>query len=132
MSEMEYNGVKLELDLLDADEMERYENALADTRTLISDQSQYEGKKNSEQMRIQISIIDDFFDNLFGKGTSGRMFGKNADLRKRIDAFGMAANLGAQLTAEVNALKEKYNPERLPNREQRRKKKYNNRTRKWQ
>ena len=67
MSEMEYRGVTLELDLLDADNMEKFETALQETGEKVADKAQYAGKTNSEQMRIQIGYVDGFFDTVFGR-----------------------------------------------------------------
>lgn len=133
MSEMEFRGVTLELDLLDADNMEKFETALRETGEKVADKSQYDGKTNSEQMRIQIGHVDGFFDTVFGEGTADSLFGGSANLRDRIEAFGLAAQMTEQVTNETKELMGRYSPSRLEgNREQRRKQKYNNRSNhKW-
>ncbi len=133
MSEMEFRGVTLELDLLDADNMEKFETALQETGEKVAGKEQYAGKTNSEQMRIQIGYVDGFFDTVFGEGTAASLFGGSANLRDRIEAFSMAAQMTEQVTNETKELMGRYSPNRLEgNREQRRKQKYNNRSNhKW-
>ena len=47
MSKIEFNGIELELDLMDADVMEKFEDGLAKTAEDVKEKSQYAGKKNN-------------------------------------------------------------------------------------
>lgn len=68
----EVNGLSLELDLDDADVMERYEKAFdimsADEKALPKD------GKGSEQIRAYCQMFRTLYDNIFGEGTSEKIF----------------------------------------------------------
>lgn len=68
----EVNGLSLELDLDDADVMERYEKAFdimsAEEKALPKD------GKGSEQIRAYCQMFRNLYDNIFGEGTSERIF----------------------------------------------------------
>ena len=120
MSKMEFNGIELELDLMDVDNMKKYEDELDRISSNIKERNQYEGKKASEKMQIQCNYIKIFFDNLFGPGTSEKIFKGKNNLLEHMEAFGLASKLGEQTKDEAGAIISKYSPERVYNREQRR------------
>ena len=93
MSKIEFNGIELELDLMDADVMEKFEDGLAKTAEDVKEKSQYAGKKNAECMRIQCGHVNRFFDSVFGPGTADKLFGKKNNLEDHMTAFGKAANM---------------------------------------
>ena len=68
----EINGLSLELDLDDADVMERYEKAFdvmsAEEKALPKD------GKGSEQIRAYCAMFRHLYDNIFGEGTSEKIF----------------------------------------------------------
>lgn len=68
----EINGLKLELDLTDADIMEKYENAFE----IMTDDEKSIPKdgKASEQIRSACAMFKKLFDNLFGSGTADKIF----------------------------------------------------------
>ena len=90
MSKIEINGVELELNLLDADVVEEYERLTKKIVARIQNKKAYEGKSNAEAMRYQCRCVDEFFDGLFGPGTSEELFPKKGDLAARMDGFGKA------------------------------------------
>lgn len=126
MEKVNINGVDFELNMLDADTIERFENLTTETVNEIKDQSNYEGLSNADSMRFQCRTIERFFDDLFGAGTSGKVFpvspGKqqNNDLGSHIEAFGIAMQLSKESKERVRQLTTKYGPERTMNREERR------------
>ena len=126
MEKVNINGVDFELNMLDADTIERFENLTTETVNEIKDQSNYEGLSNADSMRFQCRTIERFFDDLFGAGTSGKVFpvspGKqqNNDLVSHIEAFGIAMQLSKESRERVRQLTTKYGPERTMNREERR------------
>lgn len=119
MAQININGVELSLDLMDADVMEAFENGFKETAEKIEEKSQYEGLSGSEQIRLQCKIIDGFFDNLFGEGTSDNLFKGKHHFGERMEAFGQVSGMSRQLKDETTKIIDKYNPERL-NRAQRR------------
>lgn len=68
----EVNGLSLELDLDDADVMERYEKAF----DAMSEEEKALPKdgKGSEQIRAYCQMFRTLYDNIFGKGTAEKIF----------------------------------------------------------
>lgn len=120
MSKMEFNGVELEINLMDADVMEMFENNLDKISKDIQEPTQYAGKKASEQMRLQCNYVRRFFDDTFGAGTADKLFHGSNNLQEMMEAFGTAANLSRQINTQAKEIMNKYAPERVQNREQRR------------
>lgn len=120
MSTFSYNGTELELDLLDAVWMEKYEKA---NDALVSRAEEAAGKedlKAYESMRTQCSIINDFFDNLFGRGTAEKLFGNNENVKIRFDAYDLINQMVTDATKELNEIARRYKKPAPKNREQRR------------
>lgn len=120
MSKLNINGTELELDLMDADVMERFEKLMQNVIDKVRDNSQYEGKTTSEGMKFQCEVIDDFFNKMFGEGTAEKLFGSTHHLGLRMDAFGAVSKVGEGMKGEVNRITQKYGIGRIQNREQRR------------
>lgn len=120
MSKIVINGVELSLNLLDADNMEKYESEMSRVVEEVQNPSRYDGMTISQAMRQQCRMIDEFFDRLFGDGTSAKAFGGSNDLRARLEGFGLVSKMTKSVSSEVQEIKSKYGTERLANREQRR------------
>lgn len=125
MSKIEINGVELELNLLDADVVEEYERLTKKIVARIQNKKAYEGKSNAEAMRYQCRCVDEFFDGLFGPGTSEELFPKKGDLAARMDGFGKAMGAMEDSRNTVKEIVGKYTPDRVQNRQQRRANKKN-------
>lgn len=119
MAVIEVNGVELELDMLDADVVERYENLNKDLVEKIQEPTQYDGLSTAEGMRLQCRMINTFFDKLFGDGTAKRIFGEGYRLDDRLDAFGKVSQMTADIDKHVSAIKNKYGIDRVEERENR-------------
>ena len=120
MSVISVNGIELDLNLLDADVLERYEKLNAEIVEKINEKTQYENVSTADGMRIQCRHIDGFFDTLFGDGTADKLFGGGNDLRIRMEAFAQVAAAGDSVREEINTISGKYGAGRIMNREQRR------------
>ena len=120
MSKIEISGVELELNLLDADVVEEYERLTKKIVAIIQNKKDYEGKSNAEAMRYQCRCVDEFFDGLFGPGTSEELFPKKGDLAVRMDGFGKAMGAMEDSRNTVKEIVGKYTPDRAQNRRQRR------------
>lgn len=120
MSKIVVNNVELTLNLLDADEMEKYETEMRAVSTTIKDNAQYAGLSVPQAMRKQCRIIEAFFDKLFGAGTAEKLFGGNNDVGAHAEAFGQVSQMAKETGAEIRSISEKYGAARLANREQRR------------
>lgn len=135
MSSITINGVELELDLMDADVMEKYEKLNQEIVEKVKEPSQYKGLSNAEGMRLQCRCVDDFFDKLFGAGTAQKVFGGGNNLGIRLDAFAQVSQMSGDIDKRVNELTSKYGVGRIDRRNgpqdfQRKRKKqgYNNRS----
>lgn len=113
------NGIELEIDMMDADVVEKYEQLTEKLVKEISEPAQYEGLSNSEGMKLQCRHIGGFFDALFGSGTAKRVF-KGNNLGVHIDAFAQVTHLATSTKDEVYSIADKYGLGRLQNRAQRR------------
>lgn len=120
VSKVTINGIELELNLLDADVIEKYEKLNDEIVKKIQDPKAYEGKSTAESMRYQCRCVEQFFNDLFGEGTSERVFPKNNDLGNRLEAFGETAKLAKSAGTELNTIIDKYAPGRVQNRAERR------------
>ncbi|GBU06585.1 hypothetical protein EDD74_1223 [Faecalimonas umbilicata] len=128
MSKMEFNGVELELDLLDADVMEEYDKNINKIVDDVKEPTQYEGKSVADQMRIQCGHVKRFFDTTFGEGTAEKLFGEKNNLGDCLEAFGIASDLAKKENEKTREIMNKYTPDRVQNRAERRaknKKKHN-------
>ena len=77
---------EVELDFLDADEMDRVEAALNRVQSRNAT-ARYDGMTQSQAIRTQCGIIFDFFDDVFGEGTHKRIFGGKCNLAQALSAF---------------------------------------------
>lgn len=120
VSKVNVNGVELEINLLDADVIERFEQLNKDISKKIQDPKAYEGKTTAEGMKFQCRCVEEYFDSLFGIGTSNRVFPKNNDLGVRMDAFAQVTALSGTIKTQITDITNKYSPQRTQNRAQRR------------
>lgn len=118
----EINGLSLELDLGDADVMERYEKAfeeMADTEKLLPKDG-----KASEKIRAYCNMFRKFFDKIFGSETSEKLF---AGVPVKTSAYEDVYFSFLEFAEKQLADSAKQRAERLsryrPNRKQRRSKK---------
>lgn len=106
---------EVELDFLDADEMERVEAAL-NRVTERSKALTVDGLTQSQAIRNQCKVIFDFFDDVFGEGTHKRIFGTKCNLIQALNAF-EAFNVAKEASVkEVRAVSDKYNANRAQRR----------------
>ena len=120
MSIININGIDLELDLLDADVMEKYQNLNAEIAEKIKEPTQYQGISTADGMRKQCRYIEEFFDKLFGEGPAQRLFGGGNNLGVRAEAFAKVSAASGDAMGELTSLSDKYGVGRIQNREQRR------------
>lgn len=120
MSKVTINGVELELDLMDADVVEKFDNLNAEIAVEIKNPEHYEGLSNADCMRVQCRMVDSYFDRLFGEGTADRIFPKRNNLGDRMEAFGQTVSMAKEQGSIMDSMTEKYTGQRVQNREQRR------------
>ena len=111
---MKINGVELEVNFLDADFMEKIENCCKKvSKRAEKGKSELKNLTLSQQIKAECQIIKDFFDEVFGEGTSEKVFkGKNY-LKLCLSAFQDLIEAKAKMQQEMNSLFAKYSPDRL-------------------
>ena len=78
---MKINNVELEdLDFMDLEVMERFEELQDEYNNKLQDKPDFE--KTSELIRYHCEIVFDLFNGLFGDGTDKKVFGNKTNLLK--------------------------------------------------
>lgn len=110
------NGIELEdIDILDADQSEKFENAIEKVQKI----EKIESSKNSEAIRLVCNAIFDCFNDIFGEGTDKKVFGNKVNLMVCVEAFEQLI----ETVKKSNERAEKFFSKYSPNRVQRRTKK---------
>lgn len=121
---MVINGVEIQdIDILDADVAENYENVMKDVsekaKAISTDTSR------SQAIRQTCTIVFSAFDKIFGNGTAVKVFGNTTNMRVCIKAFEELVTAVKQIESrQVNDIKQipyKYN-----NRQRKKHKKHKN------
>ena len=120
MSIININGIDLELDLLDADVLEKYQDLNNEIVEKIKEPTQYQGISTADALRKQCRYVEEFFDKLFGAGTAEKLFGGGNNFRIRADAFARVSAASNDAKKELASISDKYGVGRIQNREQRR------------
>lgn len=81
----EYNGYSFEYDLADADDSEKYENAIA----IMGEEEKSIPKtgKLSEIYRAQCGMLKRFFDNVLGEGAGEKICGAKDNVTNHYTAY---------------------------------------------
>lgn len=80
-----YNDTEFEFDIRDADDAEKFENALDSMKA--AEAAAAKTGKMSEMTRAQCKMIKDFFDECFGENASKKLFGDKNNLSVCYDAY---------------------------------------------
>ena len=104
MGVVEYNGQTYELDFMDIDVLERYEDAHATLGETVNKVAGGKYKKGSEAFRAQLDAIDVFITAVLGKTAAKKLFGTSANLRDRLDVLGQIVAAAEGIEAEAEAL----------------------------
>lgn len=118
---LKINDVELELDLMDADMAEKYEKAYRKMQRDVANIPK--NLSLAESIRKQCKLIFNFFNEVFGQGTSKNIFGNRTNLRECIKAVETLIDHVNKDTEEANKIINKYSPNRV----ERRNSKFNNR-----
>lgn len=123
----EINDIKLEMDVMDANFVEKFESELDKvvTKSKISKEKLKKGDiKRSQSIRELCTLVFDFFNNVWGKDTHKKVFGDRCNLRDCLNAFDKCVNIFKE---EVNREEKEMSSKYSSNRAQRRSNnKYNN------
>lgn len=115
----EYNGVTLEVDLQDADFAEKYERAfkqLGEEEKIVPRTGEL-----ANTIREYCKMFFNLFDNIYGSGTSGKLFGGKINCGMVDEAYAIFIDAANKDVKESNAKRNSFTSKYAPsNREQRR------------
>ena len=111
---MKINNVELEdIDILDADVAEKYENAL---EKVIIETKETEELSMSATIRKQCTAVFNCFNTIFGEGTDKKVFGNKVNLMICLKSFEELVEHANEQKKELEKLTEKYSPNRVQRR----------------
>ncbi len=111
----ETNGTSFEFDLTDADDCERYENALEKLRK--AENNVKKDGRESEFIRAFCKMLGDFFNDVLGDGASEKIFkGKKTSVAVYLEVYD---DFLAFANTQKSGLKDRF-AKYSPNRQQRR------------
>lgn len=111
----ETNGTSFEFDVTDADDCERYENALEKLRK--NEQNIKKDGKESEIIRAFCKMFGEFFDEVLGEGASEKIFaGKKTSFTVYLEVYD---DFLAFVRGQKDGMQERF-AKYQPNRQQRR------------
>lgn len=111
---LKINDVELELDLMDADMAEKYEKAYRKMQRDVVNIPK--NLSLAESIRKQCKLIFNFFDEVFGEGTSEKIFGNKTNLRECVKAVETIIDHVNKDAEEANNIINKYSPNRVSRR----------------
>lgn len=108
------NGVELgDLNGLDYETAQKVEKELEKTKGI---QTKIANLKNSEGIKVICDTINEIFDNIFGKGTSEKVFKGKKDLLISMKAFEDLCMNYEESQNAINDMFKKYSPNRAARR----------------
>jgi hypothetical protein len=111
---MTINGIEFDVDFTDADVLEKMEKAREEVGIKASE---LEKNKNNiseaEGIRQECKIVKEFFDNVFGEGTSEKIFGNKNSLMECANAYEDTMNAYQEQYKEYYEKVNQYSPDRL-------------------
>ena len=124
MSMLKICGQELELDLFDADVIEVYEKSMDKVVKRAEESKKHTELSNAEGIREMCGIVKDFFDEVFGEGTSEKLFKGKNNLAVCMDAFGIVSTESNKMKGQATAIINRYNMNRAQRREDGKKNKH--------
>lgn len=116
---MKILDIEVNFDFLDANDVEKFENEAKKVKEKCEEKKTIE-MSYSEAIRQECNVIEEFFDNVFEKGISIKMFKGKKNLGEHIKAFEDIINQKNEQQRKLQNTLDRYQP----NREQRRFNKY--------
>ena len=80
-------GVDFDIDILDADVMERLEDAAEKIQKRVAEEKAKKYKKNSEFIRVFNGLTEKFIDEVMGEGSSELIFGGSQNMMEHMEAY---------------------------------------------
>lgn len=108
---MKILDVEIDFDLFDADQVEKFEIE-AENVLKMSKEAKIDKMTFSEALRQECLMIENFFDNVFGKGISVKLFKGKKNLTEHIKAFEEIVEEKTRKQTELETTLNKYIPNR--------------------
>ena len=112
---MRIKNIEIEFDFLDADNVELFEKEAQ--KVVEKTQTERKEMTYSQALRMECDIVEEFLDNVFGKGLSKDLFNGKKNLKEHIEIFQYVVDEKNSKQSELQSIYNRY----APNREQRRK-----------
>ena len=113
-------GVDFDIDILDADVMERLEDAAEKIQKRVAEEKAKKYKKNSEFIRVFNGLTEKFIDEVLGEGSSELIFGGSQNMMEHMEAYNGIFAAKEEAMSAVTEFTEKFQNTYSPNRAQRR------------
>lgn len=113
-------GVDFDIDILDADVMERLEDAAEKIQKRVAEEKAKKYKKNSEFIRVFNSLTENFIDEVLGEGSSELIFGGSQNMMEHMEAYNGIFAAKEEAMSAVTEFTETFQNTYSPNRAQRR------------
>ena len=108
---MKIKNIEVDFNFLDADDMERFEVECEKVKREC-DIKQKEEMSYSQVIREECRIIKNFFNNVFGEGTSEKIFGAKNNLEEHVNAFEDVVKEKIEQQKRLQATYDRYQPNR--------------------
>ena len=113
-------GVDFDIDILDADVMERLEDAAEKIQKRVAEEKAKKYKKNSEFIRVFNGLTEKFSDEVLGEGSSELIFGGSQNMMEHMEAYNGIFAAKEEAMSAVTEFTETFQNTYSPNRAQRR------------
>lgn len=113
-------GVDFDIDILDADVMERLEDAAEKIQKRVAEEKAKKYKKNSEFIRVFNGLTEKFIDEVLGEGSSELIFGGSQNMMEHMEAYNGIFAAKDEAMSAVSEFTETFQNTYSPNRAQRR------------
>ena len=114
------NGVEFDIDLLDADVMERLENAAEEIQKKVAAEKKKNHTKTSEFIRTFNGLTEEFIDTVLGDGASQLIFNGSQNMMEHMEAYHGIFKAKEEATAGVTEFADTFKNTYSPNRAARR------------
>lgn len=112
--------VDFDIDILDADVMERLEDAAEKIQKRVAEEKAKKYKKNSEFIRVFNGLTEKFIDEVLGEGSSELIFGGSQNMMEHMEAYNGIFAAKEEAMSAVTEFTETFQNTYSPNRAQRR------------
>lgn len=106
---MKLKNIEVEFDFLDADNVEKLENAYKKV-VEETEKHQEEELSMSQEIRLECQIINEFLDNVFGEGVSGKLFNGKMSLKEHTEVFQDILNEKIKYSRDLESIYQRYQP----------------------